>query len=90
MFATASIQQPEGRPTVVVPAAAVQPDPNTDAHRVYVVENGIARLRIVQIGKTAAEGLATITSGLQAGETVATSNLSELYDSAPVSAQAGA
>jgi membrane fusion protein (multidrug efflux system) len=90
MFATASIEQPQGRPAVVVPAVAVQPDPNTDAHRVYVIENGIAHLRIVQIGKAAAEGLATITSGLEPGEMVATSDLSELYDSAPVSAQAGA
>jgi RND family efflux transporter MFP subunit len=86
MFATAGIQQPQGQPVVLVPKAAVQANANTDSYRVYVVEDGRASLRVVEVGRDHGE-MTAIASGLEAGERIAVSNIDQLYGSAPVRAR---
>jgi hypothetical protein len=83
MFAAGSVEQAEAQDAVFVPRLAVIPDPNTDSYRVFVVQGGKARLRVVQIG--AADGdLVRIASGVSPGDVVATDNHRQLYDGAPV------
>jgi membrane fusion protein (multidrug efflux system) len=53
---------------------------------VYVVEDRVARRRLVTIGQTA-EGNAEVLSGLSAGEQIAASSLESLSDGAPVEIQ---
>lgn len=86
MFATARVLQPGGVDAVFVPKAAVLRDKTTDSNQTFVITGGKSRLRVVQTGETAGDSV-RIVSGLNAGETVATSNLSELYDGAPVAAR---
>lgn len=86
MFATVRILQPGGAPGVFVPRAAVVSDPNTNSSRVFVIEENTARLVIVQVGEEESD-LVRITSGLQGGERVATSNVEQLFDGASVRAQ---
>jgi HlyD family secretion protein len=54
---------------------------------VYVVEAGVARLRLVQIGASSAQG-AEVLSGLDAGESIVVSPLQGLVDGARVKATA--
>jgi multidrug efflux pump subunit AcrA (membrane-fusion protein) len=83
MFATARVVREGGSRAVYVPRAAVLRDANTESHRVFVIQNDTAKLRVVQIG--AEEGdLVQILSGVSADETVATSNLQQLYEGAAV------
>lgn len=87
MFATARIQQPGGVQGIFVPRSAVLTNTNTNSSSVYVIESSdageVARLRVVQRGEEEND-MARIVSGLQGGETVATSNLDQLYDGAKV------
>lgn len=80
-FATAQIEQVGRNPGILVPAAAVQTASGTT--RVYVVSGAPgqerAEERIVTTGPPAGD-LVEITSGLKAGETVATSNVAQLAD----------
>jgi multidrug efflux pump subunit AcrA (membrane-fusion protein) len=83
MFATARVLLPGKENAVFVPRSAVVHDRTTDTNQVYVVEGGIARLRVVLTGD--AEGdLIRIVSGLTGAETVATNHQSDLFDGAPV------
>ena len=83
MFATARIVRQGGSRVVYVPRAAVLPDQNTQSYRVFVIQNGTARLRVVQIG--AEEGdTVQILSGVEPDEQVATSNLQQLFEGARV------
>ena len=50
MFATARVLQPGGVQAVFVPKPAVIRDKTTDSNQVFVVQNGKARLRVVQVG----------------------------------------
>lgn len=90
MFTTAGIQQQEGKQMVAVPAAAVQADPNTDSHRLYIVENGRARLRIVQLARLQEGSVALVATGLRPGERVITNNLDKLFDGVQVEARSSA
>jgi multidrug efflux pump subunit AcrA (membrane-fusion protein) len=83
MFATARITR-EGQSTgVFTPRASVYNDQSTQSYRVFVVQEGVAKLKVVQLG--AEEGdFIQILSGLNADETVATSNLDQLYEGAKV------
>jgi multidrug efflux pump subunit AcrA (membrane-fusion protein) len=54
--------------------------------RVFVVAGGKAEERIVTIGQPFGD-LVEITSGLKAGEKVATSNVTQLADGVPVAAK---
>jgi multidrug efflux pump subunit AcrA (membrane-fusion protein) len=84
MFATARVQQPGSVQAVFVPRAAVTRDKTTDSNQVYVIDNGKARLRVVQVGDATADSI-RIISGVAAGEVVAVSNQNELFEGAVVS-----
>ena len=83
LFATARIEQPARdagacscRPTAVRTSAGTS--------RVFVVNGDHVEERIVTIGQTVGE-LVEITSGLKAGERVATTNVAQLADGIKVS-----
>jgi len=76
-FATVKILQPQSTPAVLVPARSVHTE--AGASRVFVIKNGHAEQRLVQLGQ--AEGdLVEIKNGIAAGELVATSNFELLND----------
>ena len=76
-FATVRILQARAAPAVLVPARGVITE--SSVSRVFVIKNGHAEQRLVQVGQ--AEGdLVEVKSGVTAGEQVATSNLEQLSD----------
>jgi RND family efflux transporter MFP subunit len=81
LFATARIQQPKPTPAVLVPSGAVQTTAGTS--RVYVVAGDHVEERVITVG-TSIDSLVEITSGLKAGERVATANVAQLADGTPV------
>jgi RND family efflux transporter MFP subunit len=83
MFSTARIQLPGGETAVYVPKTAVQRDRTTDSYQLFTIENGVARLKVVVPGESDGDQIRIVT-GLAGNETVATSRLGDLYDSAPV------
>jgi multidrug efflux pump subunit AcrA (membrane-fusion protein) len=83
MFAIGKVLLSGGESAVFVPRAAVTHDKTTDSYQVFTVNNGVARLRVVVTGDTEGDSI-RISSGLAGTETVATSNLSELFDGVPV------
>ena len=83
MFATARIVRQGGGHVVYVPRAAVFADQNTQSYRVFVIENDIAKLKVVQIGDEEGDWI-QIVSGINADQTVATSNLQQLFEGARV------
>jgi multidrug efflux pump subunit AcrA (membrane-fusion protein) len=86
MFATARIVRPGGTTAVYVPKAAVVSDQNTQSYRVFVVQNGAAHLRVVQVGQEEGDTI-QILNGVNPDETVATSDLEQLYEGARVREQ---
>jgi multidrug efflux pump subunit AcrA (membrane-fusion protein) len=80
-FATVRILLPESDPAVLVPARAVRTESGTS--RVFVIRDGLAQQRIVQLGQTEGD-LVEIKSGVAADEPVATSNVELLNDGMPV------
>ena len=76
-FASARIEQAAATPGVLVPSSAVRTESGTQ--RVFVVAGDHVEERIVTTGQTV-ESQIEITSGLKAGENVATSNLARLED----------
>lgn len=86
MFATAQIARKGGGKAVFVPRSAVFSDQNTQSYRVFVIDGDTAKLRVVQLG--AEEGdTVQILAGVNADETIATSNLAPLYEGARVKPQ---
>jgi RND family efflux transporter MFP subunit len=83
MFATAFLRQPGEVPAVYVPRAAVVRDKTTDSNQVFVIDNGKAHLRVVQVGEET-DGTIRIVAGVKAGETVATSGQTSLFEGAAV------
>ena len=83
MFATAHVLLPGGADAVFVPRSAVIHDKTTDSYQLYTVSNGTAHLRVVVTGDVEGDSI-RIDSGLTGKETVATSNLGDLFDGAPV------
>lgn len=83
-FATARIEQGSERPGILVPKDAVRTVSGTS--RVYVIAGDSAEERIVTVGQSVDE-LVEITTGLKAGETVATSNVEKLADGSRVTTQ---
>ena len=82
LFATAQIEQASETPAVLVPASALLNV--TSAARVYLIKaDDTAEERLVTTGQVVGD-LIEITSGLQAGDTVATSNVAQLTDGARV------
>jgi membrane fusion protein (multidrug efflux system) len=86
MFATARITQPGGGQSVYVPSESVVRDQNTNSFRVFVIKDGAAHLKVVQIGDEE-NGWVQILSGVAADEEVAVNNQQQLYEGARVQAQ---
>jgi multidrug efflux pump subunit AcrA (membrane-fusion protein) len=76
-FATVRIQQPESQPAILVPARAVRTE--GEASHVFVIKNGHAEQRLVQLGQTEGD-LIEIKNGVAADEQVATTNVDQLAD----------
>lgn len=76
-FATVRILQERADPAVLIPARAVVNE--AGVNRVYVIKNGRAEQRLVQLGQTDGD-LIEIKNGVAADEQVATSNLEQLTD----------
>lgn len=83
MFGTAQVLMPGTDNGVFVPFSAVITDPTTNSSSIYVIEDGAARLRVVQLGGREGD-MVQILSGVEENETVATSNLGELFDGSAV------
>ena len=83
-FATALIEQANQSPAILTPVNAVRTVAGTS--RVFVVTGGKVEERIVTVGQQVGD-LIEITSGLKTGETVATSNVTQLADGVPVAAK---
>jgi membrane fusion protein, multidrug efflux system len=86
MFAVASIDQGRTERALLVPKRAVIEDVNTNSYRLFVVDgDNRARLRVVQLAARQPQAESTkLLTGVKEGERVATSNLADLYDGAPV------
>lgn len=76
-FATVRITQSRPENAVMIPATAVKAE--GDVNKVYVIKDGAARERLVQVGLLEGETI-QIKQGLNEGETIATNNLADLYD----------
>jgi len=76
-FATVRILQERADPAVLVPARAVINEAGVS--RIYVIKDGHAEQRLVQIGQTDGD-LIEIRTGVAPDELVATSNLEQLSD----------
>ena len=83
MFGSARITREGGSVGVFVPKSAVYHDQATQSYRAFVIVEGLAKLRVLQLGTEEADSF-QIISGLQADEVVATSNLDQLYEGAKV------
>lgn len=84
MFATARITREGGGTGVFAPKTAIFNDQATQSYRAFVIVDGIAKLRVIQLG-TEEGDYYQILDGLQADETVATSSLDQLFEGARVS-----
>lgn len=80
-FATVRILQNRPQQAVLVPKKAVITE--NDSSHVFVIKNGHAELRLVQIGQTEGD-LLQVKSGVASGELIATGNLEQLTDGAAV------
>jgi membrane fusion protein (multidrug efflux system) len=80
-FATVRILQSETSAALLVPQRSVRNE--AGANYIFVVKNGRAEKRLVQLGQTDGE-LVEIKSGLAPDEQVATSNVELLNDGSPV------
>jgi multidrug resistance efflux pump len=83
MFGTARITKEGGGTGVFVSKSAVYSDQATQSYRAFVIVDGVAKLRVLQLGAEEGDSY-QILDGLNADETVATSNLAELYEGAKV------
>ena len=76
-FATVRILQSRAQPAVLVPARAVRTEAGVS--RVFVIKDGHAQERVVQLGQTEGD-LIQIKNGIAGDELVATSNIEQLAD----------
>jgi RND family efflux transporter MFP subunit len=83
MFGTARITREGGSVGIFIPKSAVYNDQSTQSYRAFVIVDGVAKLRVLQLGAEEADSY-QIVSGLQADEIVATSNVDQLYEGAKV------
>jgi RND family efflux transporter MFP subunit len=84
LFATAHIELPAARPSVLVPTDAVRNEGGV--FKLFVAKNDRAEARIVQVGREAG-GSVEIVRGLQAGERVVSPQVDGLADGAPIAAR---
>lgn len=80
-FATVRINQGRAKQSVMIPANAVKAEGDTNS--VFVVKDGRAEQRQIRSG-ILENGLIEIQQGVQEGETVATSNLNQIFDGVAV------
>jgi len=83
MFATVQITREGGNAGVFVPKIAVYNDQSTQSYRVFVIQDGVAKLRVVQLGTEEGDTI-QIVNGVNPNETLATSSLAQLYEGARV------
>lgn len=83
MFVTAKIVREGGSTGIFVPKTAVYNDQATQSYRVFVIQENVAKLKVVQLG-TEEGDYYQILSGVNADETVAVSNLDQLHEGAKV------
>ncbi len=83
MFATARIVKEGSNEGVFAPKSSVLNDQATQSYRIFVIQEGVAKLRTVQIGSEEND-MIQILSGVAPEESVATSNLQQLYEGAKV------
>jgi multidrug efflux pump subunit AcrA (membrane-fusion protein) len=76
-FATVRILESRAAPATLVPARAVRTE--SGVNRVFVIKDGHAQERLVQLGQTEGD-LVEIKNGVAASENVATSNIEQLSD----------
>jgi RND family efflux transporter MFP subunit len=76
-FATVRITQSKPEAAVMIPTSAVRAE--GDINKVYVVKDGVANERLVQLGFLEND-MIEVKQGIQESETVATSNLDKLGD----------
>ena len=76
-FATVRILQSRAQPAVLVPARSVRTE--SGVSRVFVIKDGHAQQRVVQLGQTEGD-LVQIKNGIAGDEQVATSNVEQLAD----------
>jgi multidrug efflux pump subunit AcrA (membrane-fusion protein) len=79
MFATARVRLPGMEQAVLVPRSAILTDPSTESSQVFVIADDRASVRVVRLGDSVDE-LVRVLSGVTAGESVAVTNLGQLYD----------
>jgi multidrug efflux pump subunit AcrA (membrane-fusion protein) len=84
MFASVRISREGGSNGIFVPKSAVYADQSTQNYRVFVIQEGVAKLRTVQLGAEENDAY-QILNGVNADEIVATNNLEQLYEGAKVS-----
>lgn len=84
MFASVRITREGGGKGVFVPRTAVYNDQATQSYRVFVIQDGIVKLRVVQLGTEEGDSY-QILNGVAAEETIATSKLESLFEGAKVS-----
>jgi RND family efflux transporter MFP subunit len=80
-FATVRITQSKPENAVMIPASAVKAE--GDVSKVYIIKDGAARERLIQVGLLEGETI-QVKQGLTEGEMIATSNLADLYDGVQV------
>lgn len=83
MFATARIARQGGNTGVFVPRSAIYRDETTQSYRVFVIQENVAKLRVVQLGAEEGE-MIQILNGVGADEAIAVSNIEQLYEGAKV------
>lgn len=86
-FAEVTVAGEEHRNALVVPEAAIQA--SEQGFVTYVVEEGQARLRPVQLGLRTGTGIVEVLEGVKAGETVVTEGSDRLADGIPVEVVTG-
>lgn len=84
MFGTARITKEGGGTGIFVPKTAIYNDQSTQSFRAFVIVEGVAKLRVVQLGTEEGDSI-QVLDGLQGDETVAISGLAQLYEGAKVS-----
>jgi membrane fusion protein (multidrug efflux system) len=84
LFATARIELPAARPSIVVPMTAVRTEAGVSS--AFIVKNDRAELRLVQLGRELPGGLVEIQRGIVAGERVIAKPVPQIGDGSHVTA----
>jgi RND family efflux transporter MFP subunit len=83
MFATVRVEMGEREKRCLIPTGALDFDTRTETNRVWVVEGGQARMRLVEVAHRAGKEV-QIRRGVAPGEVIVLSERSKLYDGVTV------